>query len=193
MVRSKTYQTIPFCDKEIWRYAQSGSPSEQSVALLQQCKKEAEGKLHFRVCYRESAVKICDSVCDFGAFSVCSHDLAKHLAGCRKVVIFAATLGLEMDRLIAKYSRLSPAKALLMQAMGSERAEALCDTFCRDIAEQYGMSARARFSAGYGDVPLETQRDIFAFLECEKTVGITLHDSLLMTPSKSVTAFVGLD
>ena len=43
-----------------------------------------------------------------------------------------------------------------------------------------------------GDVPLAVQRDIFSVLDCPRQIGLSLNDSLLMSPSKSVTAFVGL-
>ena len=56
-----------------------------------------------------------------------SADLARYLGGCRRVVLFAATVGVAPDRLIQRYSRVSPSKALVMQAVGAERVEALCD------------------------------------------------------------------
>ena len=62
-----------------------------------------------------------------------------------------------------------------------------------DIANEYGVSVNPRFSPGYGDLPLGTQKDIFALLDCERKIGVTLNDSLLMSPSKSVTAFLGLN
>jgi len=40
---------------------------------------------------------------------------------------------------------------------------------------------------------LETQRDIFALLDCPRKIGLTLTDSLLMSPVKSVTAVMGIE
>ena len=37
-----------------------------------------------------------------------------------------------------------------------------------------------------------TQKDIFKILDCSKKIGLTLTDSLLMSPTKSVTAIVGI-
>ena len=54
------------------------------------------------------------------------------------------------------------------------------------------MDIKPRFSPGYGDVPLEIQKDIVMLLDCAKRIGVSLNDSLLMSPSKSVTAFIGL-
>ena len=42
-------------------------------------------------------------------------------------------------------------------------------------------------------MPLESQRDVFELLKPEAKIGISLSDeSLLMTPSKSVTAIFGI-
>ncbi len=82
-----------------------------------------------------------------------------------------------------------------MQAIGAERIESLCDMFCGELAETYakdGMSLRPRFSPGYGDLPLEAQKSVFKALDCHRKIGLALNDSLLMSPSKSVTAIVGL-
>ena len=118
--------------------------------------------------------------------------LSKNLKDCSSVIVFAATIGVEIDRLIAKYGRISPSKALVIQAIGAERIEALCDEFCSDIANEKKMRLTPRFSPGYGDLPLNIQKNIFDVLDCSKRIGLTLNDSLIMSPSKSVTAFVGV-
>ena len=103
-----------------------------------------------------------------------------------------ATVGIELDRLIIKYSHLSPTKALLLQALGAERIEALCDTFCTDMQNTLKIALKPRFSAGYGDLLLDTQTHIFGLLSLPKHIGLTLNDSLIMSPTKSVTAFIGI-
>ena len=201
MIMTKMYEPPLIDETEVLRYAGYKFKKEEEIetetrSLLAACLKELEGKLEYKVCYRELSVMLDGDVCDFGFFQVTSKQLVRHLSGCRRVVVFAATLGVGIDRLIAKYSSLSPAKALMFQAIGAERIEALCDAFCFDIKDAYGICLEGtklpRFSPGYGDLPLATQKDIFAVLECEKKIGLTLNSSLLMSPSKSVTAFVGL-
>ena len=190
MVYSKTYNEPPVCEKEILRYC---GAADDTLSLVRLCFNEAREHLKYRVCYQELDVKISGDMCDFGSFCLYSKDLAKNLGGCKRAVVFAATIGIEIDRLIAKYSRISPAKALIFQAIGTERAEALCDAFCNDIATQKSMILRPRFSAGYGDLPLESQKEVFSLLDCERKIGVTLNNSMLMSPSKSVTAFIGIE
>ena len=51
---------------------------------------------------------------------------------------------------------------------------------------------RPRFSPGYGDLPLTLQPEICAALDVQRRLGIHVTESLLMIPSKSVTAVIGL-
>ena len=131
---------------------------------------------------------------DLGLTSVESKALAKNLKNCRRAVIFGATVGMEIDRRIARYSAVSPVKALVFQAIGAERIEALCDVFCQSIKNDLsdGEKLCPRFSPGYGDLSIEFQREIFSLLGCERRIGLTLNESLVMSPSKSVTAIVGI-
>lgn len=192
VILSKTYAEPPFCKKEILRYAGCSNEPREISNLMKECIGEVRNKLAYKVCWGRFPVKIEGDICDFGAFRLKSENLSVNLAGCEGAIIFAATIGVEIDRLIAKYGRLSQSKALMLQAIGTERIEALCDAFCEDIKNQIGMGLRPRFSAGYGDLPLEAQEHIFAVLDCSKRIGLSLNNSLLMSPSKSVTAFVGL-
>ena len=79
----------------------------------------------------------------------------------------------------------------MFQAIGAERVESLCDLLNGEIA---GNSAllKSRFSPGYGDFPIRFQKEIFSVLQCSKNVGVHLNESLFMSPSKSVTAVIGV-
>ena len=80
-----------------------------------------------------------------------------------------------------------------MHAIGAQQVEGGCDRLCARLAQQFpDRQLTDRFSPGYGDLTLEMQRDVMAALDCGRTIGITLTDSLLMTPSKSVTAIIGM-
>ena len=186
-VRTVTVPVPPPNEREIRRYA--GCP-EGADELLAVCLAEMQG-LNYRVCYRECAVTDTDKGLDLEFAVTRSADLCKALGGCSKVLLFAATVGQIPDRLIARYERLSPAKALWIQAIGAERVEALCDAFCRQQTAA-GVPLCPRFSPGYGDLPLTFQKAVFAALDCPRQLGITLNDSLLMVPSKSVTALAGI-
>lgn len=191
VVYTKSYSAPPFDRTEILRYAGVRESTAEITELMEECISLATGREAFKACFCKLPVKMCDDGVDLGFVTVNSTDLAKNLKDCDSAVIFAATVGLELDRLVARYSSASPAKALMLQAIGAERIESLCDMLCADISAEYG-EVRPRFSAGYGDLPLGLQKDIFALLDCPRKIGLTLNESLLMSPTKSVTAIVGI-
>lgn len=191
-VIKKIYDAPPVNEREILRYAGCRDADDATLTLLRDALSEAEPQLSYQLCYAEFPVEIADEFCDLGSFCIKSSSFSKNLAGCKSTVIFAATVGIRLDRLISKYSRLAPARAVMLQAIGSERVEALCDVFCNELRDELSVDIRPRFSPGYGDVSLDVQRDIFSALDISKNLSVYLTDSLLMSPSKSVTAFVGL-
>ena len=182
MVRE--YGAPPVVEREILRYAGMRGESPEVRELMESCLCEAENVFSYKICFAE--VSLDSEICRVG-----SRDLAKALQGCESAIVFAATVGIGIDRLISRYSLLSPARSLMFQAIGSERVESLCDEFCRELAGEWG-TVRPRFSPGYGDLPLSLQREIFALLDCGRSIGVALGENLLMSPSKSVTAIVGV-
>ena len=191
----RTYAAPPIDRREIVRYMGARELTEELSVMLEECLREAETRLQYRVCWREFPVSAVTGEVELGAIKAPSAALARNLEGCDRAILFAATVGLELDRLIARYSRLQPVKGLMFQAIGTERVEALCDVFCADLCREAaaeGKTLRPRFSPGYGDLPLELQKDIFRELDCSRKIGLSLNGSLLMSPTKSVTAIVGI-
>ncbi len=194
-VTVKSYLPPPVNRQEIWRYAGMPKPDGEREALLDECLAEALPHLSYRLVYTALPVTRTDTGLDLGAFSVSSVALLKNLAGASSVILFAATVGAELDRILARAAVTAPSRALLLQAIGAERIEALADAFCRELAASFakeGAVLSPRFSPGYGDLSLALERDIFALLDCPRKIGLTLNESLLMSPVKSVTAFVGI-
>lgn len=185
---------IPFDEKEILRYAMLPSFAPKPEELpLQECLKAAKGAAQCRAVWRRYLLVRDGDTLDLGFAKTDSRDLKKHLEGCGEILLFACTAGAETDRRIARAKLLSPAMGLLMHAIGAQQVEGGCDRLCARLAQQFpDRQLTDRFSPGYGDLTLEMQRDVMAALDCGRTVGITLTDSLLMTPSKSVTAIIGM-
>lgn len=191
----KNYAAPPWNRREILRYAACGQADGRTQALMEQCIAEIEPMLCYRVCFTRFPIEAEGDALDLGFASVQSCALAKNLSSCGEIVLFAATVGLAPDRLTARYASVSPAKALFFDAIGAERVEALCDAFCAELKaneSEKGGFTRPRFSAGYGDLPLALQKDIFRALSPERNIGATLRESLIVSPSKTVTAIVGI-
>lgn len=194
-VYTHAFSLPPLRREEALRYAGVKTPTPELSVLLEDAWKEAEPLLSGKVCWQEFPMMTDGDRIDLGFIKLRSDSLESHFSGCERVMVFAATLGLPLDRLIARYSPLSPARALMLQAIGTERVEALCNVFCEEIrkeAESSGLCTTSRFSPGYGDLPLSLQQDIFRVLDCPRRIGLSLNESLLMSPSKSVTAMIGI-
>lgn len=187
--------TIEF--KEVLRYLGYGKsePDENIKKQIYSVIDELKTLITPKVCFRFCDIYIDGDEIDFGTFKVTSKNLSKNLKNCDKAVLFSATIGIETDRIIAKYIRISPSLAVIAQAVGTVLVESLCDTLCGKISDELekdGLFLRPRFSPGYGDFKLECQKEIFAILECSKKIGVSLTDSLIMTPSKSVSGVLGV-
>lgn len=197
----KNYSPPPVNEAEILRYmgCQGVDTSTESLSsihdMITDCLDEALPRLVYKVCWSVFDISLINDTICFPFGKVRSRSFSKFLNGCDSAVIFAATIGIEIDRLISKHGRLSPSKALCFQAIGAERIESLCNIFCADMSSAYardGIKSKARFSPGYGDLSLSFQEKIFNVLDCNRKIGLFLSDSLLMTPSKSVTAIICL-
>lgn len=181
--------------KEILRYARVKEETPDISVLLDECIEEAKDCLSFRVGYDILPIKRTEKMLKIGLIDSSSEVLSKALVECDEAVVFAATIGSAFDRLIVRYSKLSPSKTLILQAYGAERAESLCDAFCEMLnteLKKCEKSLKTRVSPGYGDISLSLQNPIFVMLDCERKLGITLNRNLLMSPSKSVTAIAGI-
>ena len=191
----KSYEPPKINEREILRYAGVTVTTEEIRALLDECLALCLECVSYNVCYTVLTITRNAHHIDLGFGVTDSKALAKNLEGCDSIVLFAATLGNGLDRLIARYSALAPSKAFMLQAIGAERIEALCDAFNREISRELKNQSKLtkpRFSAGYGDFPLEFQWDICRVLDTQRKIGVTLQESLVMLPTKSVTAIIGI-
>ena len=194
-VTLKTYDHLPVDKNEVLHFAGVKVADEQMDSLLKESINEALPLLSYKVCFKTFDINNYNKKLDLGFCTTDSMALIKNLKNCKKIILFAATIGLNLDRLISRYGKIHPAKAVVLQALGAERIEALCNAFCLDIEssdELKDMSLVPRFSPGYGDFPLTIQKDIFEALNPSKYIGLSLNDSMLMSPSKSVTAIIGI-
>ncbi len=190
----RNYPAPPFNKKEILRYAGAKESSEFDT-LIDECISEVKDKLCYKVCFEIFEISRNEADTDLGFAKTSSLAVKKKLDGCCAVLLFAATVGTEIDRLVARCAKISPTKALFINAIGAERTEALCNAFCDNIKTEFsreGYDTGTRFSPGYSDFPLDIQKKIFEVLDCPRKIGLSLNESLLMSPSKSVTALVGI-
>jgi cobalamin-dependent methionine synthase I len=128
---------------------------------------------------------------DVGRDALRGSDIKTHLEGCDKIIILAATLGLQVDELIRQTEAADMAGAVVLDALASAAIEQVCDLAEADIRAEHS-EITARFSPGYGDFPLEVQSELLGLLNAKKKIGLYVNKSNLLIPRKSVTAVIGV-
>lgn len=138
----------------------------------------------------KTAVTLTDNGVDFGYGAFESRDLRRNLDGCAAAYILTVTLGIDVDRFLRRLSVTSVSDFFITDALASAYAEAACG-FAENALKGKRL-CKPRFSAGYGDFPLAVQPQILDATDALKRLNVTLSENLLMTPTKTITAIVGI-
>lgn len=184
--------------REAVRYLGYGkcAVDEKTLQMIQESFDELERLAEKKSIYRIFEVSAKDeNTLSIGKIEIHSNNLRKNLKDCEKVILFGATLGTDVDRQIRKYELLDMSKAVVMQACAAAYLEEFCDEMQEKIATQMeleGKYLRPRFSPGYGDFSILHQKDLLSMLETSKKIGLTLTEGYMLTPTKSVTAVIGI-
>jgi len=182
--------------KEALRYAGQGSetPSEEIARLFASCLDEFLTCAAYRAASLEVELTQVEDEIRLGSFCVKSKSLSAHLLGCNRAILFCATIGGTLDRLLLRYGRAKPSRTLLLDAIGSAAIEAWCDRLATAWAREMqprALSLTSRFSPGYGDFPIWHQKALLSLLSAAQTVGVSATKSYMLVPQKSVTAVIG--
>jgi hypothetical protein len=145
--------------------------------------------------YRETDIVLSENsvIADGMAAPLTGKSIVKHLAGCKKAVLMAVTLSAEADKLIRQTAVTDMAESLAIDCLCSAAVEQVCDIAEKEIfSGREGIYRTWRFSPGYGDLPLELQRDFLLAVNAQRRIGLTVTENSLLLPSKSVTAIIGI-
>jgi hypothetical protein len=182
--------------KEVLRYLgyRSEEADEQIVSHIEFVSKEMEAEANAKNVFGVWDCRTESDAVSLGEINIKSLDLARHLCGCKKAVLFAATLGTGADNLLRRCNEVDMEKALVAQAVCTVMIEEYCDSVVCEASKNSlldGLYPTSRFSPGYGDFDISWQKDMLKLLDCEKRIALTLTDGYMLIPSKSVTAVVG--
>ena len=133
--------------REVLRYAGAKDDAAELIPMINSLSESSKDVFSYKVCYYAFRVFQKGENIDLGFASVRSETLKKRLSGCDYALVFAATVGIGIDRMILRAEHTSQSTALLLEALGSERVEALCDAFCEEIKEN-SKEAGYLFSPG---------------------------------------------
>ena len=181
---------------EVLRYM--GCPAEkadpETRTLVKTCAREMEAAARPRWTGRVLDITLEeDGVRLEGGLLLPGRDLRKHLEGCERAAVFCATLSAQADALIRRWESRDMLRALALDCCATAGVEQVCDQVEQEIESQFpGCSFPFRFSPGYGDFSIEHQRDFSRLLDTPRKIGLTVTESCLLAPIKSVTAVIGL-
>ena len=187
---------LPAVDaKETRRYAGLAKAKFDETAIAaacEECALLAEPRVRW---------EIFDYDCETGTvlaeppFIIEGNVIRKHLAGAERVVFLAATIGEAVEEAVTKhFDEGSYAHSVLLDAAATTAVEQVCDaceTMLRPQIAKDGFTMRWRFSPGYGDWDIHAQPELLRLTKA-KSIGISLTESLMLCPRKSVTAVIGL-
>lgn len=121
------------------------------------------------------------------------NDIKEHLSECSRCVLMCVTLSADVDKLIRSYEAEGMEKALIADALASAAVEQVCNKAEALIQSALGnYSYTWRFSPGYGDFPLDIQKEFISVTEADRKIGLTVTENLILIPRKSVTAVMGI-
>lgn len=188
---------MEFNKKEAIRYLgfYKTVPDENTQKLIDEVGDKLLSEITPKSVYKKYPITVSEQMVTIDNSVIHSKNLSRHLKGCKYAYLFAATLGIKADSRIRAYAATSMSRSAIAQSVSAALIETYCDEIQAIIAQaelQEGHYLKPRFSPGYGDFPIEFQKELLPRLDAAKRIGITLTDSCLMVPTKSVSAVIGV-
>lgn len=182
---------------EAFRYLGiKGTPDKATLQLADECEKILLAEMTPKFCWTYAAIsKHSNNAVKLSGYTLTleGNDVSAHLDDCCGVILFAATLGNNVDMLLRKTQAQDMAKAVILDAMASAAIEQVCDEAEKEISVCLeNKHFTWRYSPGYGDFPIEVQKDFLSALNAQKVIGVCTNSSGMLTPTKSVTAVIGV-
>ena len=198
MKAGKSLISLKSIDKnEVYRYLgyKNSVPDEKVCEIIDKCERELSKEISPRYIYRVfDAEKIGEEIKLKNAPDILKgNDINRHLEGCEKIAVFAATLTEKADKIIRAAQINDMPSAVIFDRVANAAIEQVCDEIEKEVMKSFPEYNQTwRFSPGYGDFPLEIQNELLNLIDAPKKIGLTLTDSLILIPQKSVTAVFGI-
>lgn len=184
---------------EILRYlGYSGQKLDENTSrLIDECIEKMKNHIKPLYVFRRFKTEFKDEGIKLSGTDLClsGKDIRNHLEACEECVILCVTLGISADNLIRITQNTSMSEAVVLDACAVEFIEKICDSICENMARSLkteNLRLTSRFSPGYGDLPLEIQPKIASVVDAQRRIGLTVTESHILIPRKSVSAIIGI-
>lgn len=165
--------------------------SENMISIVESCIEELSEISKPKSIYRKFEIENFKLV---GTnFELVGNDIKRHLVGCHSSYLLGTTLGVEVDKLIKRYQYINLERAIVLDSCGSVCIENLCQILDDEIKSIEDSSyTTVRYSPGYGDFPITSQKSFAKVLELDRRIGVKINSLGIMIPRKSITAIIGV-
>lgn len=167
--------------EQIYKYlGNKGIDVDESIdSLINECIELVKNKAGFKYIYQEFTT----------TFPFLENkDYQELLSNTSSYLLIGTTLGIEIDRLIKYYEKIDLTKSVILDAVASAYLEYKADLYEKNMNRELTF----RFCPGYGNTSLEDNRQIHQIIKADKFLGITLLDTNLMVPLKSMLGVIGV-
>jgi len=140
--------------------------------------------------YKNFEIKSVGGIVEAQGLTINSKNVAELLKNSSQLSLFLVTIGPETEQRAQSSDALD---ALIFDTIGSIGVEAAANSINKiitDEAKTKGFKTTTRYSIGYGDWNISQQKDILQILG-GKNLGVSLTESFIMVPQKSITAILG--
>lgn len=203
-MRNSIKTLIEIDEKEVLRYLQYKNQEikDDLSEIIKECIESTKEIVNPRFIYRKYKIKKSKSSNSKGEIYLeganlilQSDDIYNLLIECDECILMSATLGLEIEKEIRKLTYTDLTKGIIIDACATTAIEEVCDIVQANIEKQLLKDHKYityRYSPGYGDLPIEKNIDINNILNSQKEIGLTVTNSGIMIPRKSVVALIGV-
>ena len=183
--------------KEALRYLgyKKNAPDERVEELMDECEELVLKTAVPRFIYKKLDFTVNEDGVAFKNTSMVlpGESIKKHLYKCDSAICMAVTISEGIDRQLRVLQLTDMAKALVFDSLASVAVEQTCDKVEELLREEYPDYYQTfRFGIGYGDLPLSQQGEFLKILNAPRLIGLNVGKTDMMTPTKSVTAVIGL-
>ena len=110
---------------------------DQTLALIQDSFEDLERVAKRRIVYRIFELKVSDEEhLNIEGLEITSRNLAKNMNGCTQVVMLGATLGVEVDMLMKRYSLTEMSRTVVLQACAAAMLEEYLNNWQKSLKEE---------------------------------------------------------
>lgn len=197
-IKELVFEDLHITEREVWRQMGYGetTPDDRVAKTTRQIIREVSPMVHPRFGYTVVSGELLSNLLrvDNQTLHV-GKTIATQLKKSEAFALFVATVGREFEQFQQKVSGSDDIlHAFITDALGSVMAEHCADQLENHLQtsiDKLGWRHTNRFSPGYCHWPITDQPTLFALLG-EASCGVTLNESCLMSPIKSVSGIIGV-